>query len=95
MAETISHRDQSIQVLVRIRPTFFNGIGRESTVVNKLQNGVEITCGASTRHFQYDNVIDMDMTQEDVFQSCGKQITNNVIDGYNGYVSVLQLRTCI
>ena len=74
---------QSIQVICRIRPSF-GSMGRDRRVVSREEDSVRVQCGPSLRSFHYDNVIDSDMTQEDVFQACGKQITNNVIEGYNG-----------
>ena len=41
---------------------------------------------SSTKTFAYDFVLDMDMTQEDIFDNIGKPIASSILCGYNGSI---------
>ena len=83
---TIKNTD-NIQVMVRIRPRLsdIEQNGRVCVESNE-SNTVRIECKPKPKTFTFDHVGSMNSTQESIFQSVGKPITNACLSGYNGTI---------
>lgn len=76
----------TIQVFIRIRPNPVNERERESPVkcVESSKNTITVFPGNNV--FTFDKVFNESATQEDVFSSLGKGITQNCMNGYNSTI---------
>eukprot|EP01084_Bolivina_argentea_P280204 479187_1 len=87
ITSSISNID-NIQCMIRIRPILseIESRGRISVSLNELNNMITIDCKPKEKSFTFDHVGPMHSTQESVFQTVGKPITNACLSGYNGTI---------
>ena len=80
----------NIQVAIRVRPLNSREVhsteNKKCIQVNRGQNSVGISINSFSKTFAYDFVLDMDMTQEDIFDNIGKPIASSILCGYNGSI---------
>ncbi|KAL4483969.1 hypothetical protein ABPG72_013975 [Tetrahymena utriculariae] len=76
--------DCRVQVAVRVRP-FINKelVDCESSCVKTQSNKIII---GGDKDFEFDKVIDQEASQEEVYQSCVKDLLNKSFEGYNATV---------
>ena len=86
--ESCIKNTENIQCMVRIRPllTEFENRGRVCVDLNESNNMITIDCKPKPKSFTFDHVGSMRSTQESIFQSVGKPITNACLSGYNGTI---------
>ena len=74
--------------MVRIRPllTDIETRGRVCVDLNESNNMITIDCKPKPKSFTFDHVGSMKSTQESIFQSVGKPISNACLSGYNGTI---------
>lgn len=79
---------ENIQCMVRIRPLLaeIENRGRVCVDLNESNNMITIDCKPKAKSFTFDHVGSMRSTQESIFQSVGKPITNACLSGYNGTI---------
>ena len=76
---------QNIKVIVRTRPQS-NDKNKSCIKINKENNEICINHQEKGKTFAFDNVLDMDCTQQSIFQAIGKPITDKCISGYNATI---------
>lgn len=79
----------NIKVFCRFRP--FNSKEQAANPVrlhriNKNTQLIIKDARAEEVSFMYDNVFDMDSTQEEVFEKVGSPVLNNILDGFHGTI---------
>ncbi|KAG5138459.1 hypothetical protein AAZX31_08G313800 [Glycine max] len=77
--DPFSHSDSHVKVVVRIRPENSNGKEGDSQIKKVSSDAL---C-AGDRKFTFDEVLDANSNQEDVFQSVGVPLVRNALAGYN------------
>ena len=79
---------ENIQCMVRVRPLLSEIENRGRIVVagDSRTNMISIDCKPNPKTFTFDHVGGLDSTQESVFQTVGKPISNACLAGYNGTI---------
>ena len=80
----------NIQVALRVRPLNPRELSETQTnkciQVDKKHKSILLSIKSVVKQFTYDYVGDEDTTQEEIFESIGKPISNNCLTGYNGTI---------
>ncbi|KAK6303672.1 kinesin heavy chain [Coregonus clupeaformis] len=74
----------NIKVLCRFRPLNQSEILRGDQFIPKFQGDDSVTVGG--RSYVFDRVFPTNTTQEQVYNTCAKQIVKDVLGGYNGTI---------
>jgi kinesin family member 15 len=83
---------ENIKVLVRVRPlttTDENGVPLSAAAAAAALETTRTTVtthGRTTEMFTFDVVADARVTQEEIFRTVGKDITDSCLQGYNGTI---------
>lgn len=80
--------DESIKVLVRIRPLPRNDDGHEDQRCLTAASSTELLldCKPEPRAYTFDHIADEYATQESIFGTIGKTIAESCVQGYNGTI---------
>ena len=86
--ESTLQNTENIQCMVRVRPllTEIENRGRVCVDIDESTNMISIDCKPKPKSFTFDHVGAMHSTQESIFQSVGKPITNACLSGYNSTI---------
>jgi hypothetical protein len=82
-----NEESSNVHVAVRIRP--FNTREKDSTVITDSKENIVLLTNPANNivsTFQYDRIYNMDTTQEEIFNTLGKNIIDNAFKGYNNCI---------
>ena len=87
-----SSNSSSVKVCCRIRPMNRKEVGLKSSICAEKVNDTTVCINEGEkrmhdkRSFHFDHIFGPDSTQAEVFESCGKKIVLDVLNGYNGTI---------
>ena len=79
----------NIKVFCRFRPFNSKELANNPTRMHRLNKATQLIIKDSRSEeisFMYDNVFDMDSTQEEVFDKVGGPVLNNILEGFHGTI---------
>ena len=83
-------RREAVRVCARVRPRSVIELAAEDEVVVSVQDRAVVVNlpGASRRAFNFDVALDQEAQQGEVFEACGRDIAEHLIDGFNSCLFV-------
>jgi len=83
--ESIRSSDDSIQIVIRVRPSASDHGHKSCLNVNSV-NTLEVKTRPTAKQFNFDFVADEKSSQKTVFNHVGQKIVEDCIEGYNGTI---------